>query len=209
MIEILYILFGWVLGLVSPIIIQKIQSKRDQKVFLSALKKELNELILRVCMTGYILGQKYGCMDKEYLIYVQRIFEEYEGEERVDNAKKVISILIEADEEIFKSMLVKMRAQEGMALSLKTFPTYLLDSSSQQLANLPLSVQPDIYALKNALHIFNEEISSAKEYFWKTFDSSVNDESHQVVLSELVLKYELLQKMSVRVCQKIEPILKV
>ena len=65
--DVLFILLGWLLGLLSPTIVSSIKDKRDNEKFFESVKLELSDLQFRISVAGLTLGQKYGEIDRDYL----------------------------------------------------------------------------------------------------------------------------------------------
>lgn len=87
-IEIIYILFGWLLGLLSPTIVGSIKQRYVRKKFFEAAKRELSELQFQLCITGMLLAQRFGDLDRDYLNQVKSILDNYDGGEKPQNIGK-------------------------------------------------------------------------------------------------------------------------
>lgn len=206
-IEILYILFGWLLGLLSPTIINAIKDSRDTKKFLVAAKSELSDLQFQLCITGMLLAQQYGELNRKYLVEAKNILNAYEGGDKPESILKFIDAMLEASEEDFNAMAAHLRADDGVGLSLKNHSTILIDSNAVQVSRLPIELQSKIYEFKTALNIYNQEVLLAKESMKLTYDSTLSDINHQRVTEGLSAKYADLQKVCSRVCKKIQTVL--
>lgn len=188
-------------------ILDKITAKKNQKIFLSAVKTELRELQFRVCMNGFLLVQKYGDINRTYLEQVKVIFASYEGDEKVESVMRLIEGLLTSTDEQFERLASAMKSEEGIGVSLKTFPSIFLDFNLGEVSKLPLEHQRKIYEFKNTLHVLNEEIEVAKSYHARTFDSALNEVNHQILSRDLKQKYNDIHEMCTRVCRKAHVIL--
>lgn len=206
-IEVLFIILGWLLGLLSPTIINSIKAFYDRRKFLGAAKAELSNLQFQLCITGMLLAQRYGKLDRDYLNEAKVVLEKYEGGDAPESIIQFIDMMLNANDEEFDAMAAHLRAEVDVGLSLKSHSTVLIDSNAAQISNLPMSLQSKIYEFKNALNIYNQEVSVAKDKLRLTFDSSLSDINHRIVKAELLSTYANLQNVCVRVCNKIQSVL--
>jgi len=65
--DIASIILGWLLGILSPVIVSRIHRKYAKTDLRKGLVSELDETRYRLVCTSYLLGQSYGKFDKEYL----------------------------------------------------------------------------------------------------------------------------------------------
>ena len=206
--EIIYIPFGWLLGLLSPAIVEKIKSEHSKKQFFNALCSEAHELQFRITLTGFLLGQRYGSIDRAYLLIIKPIIGNYEGSDDSKRMTGFIEKLLSSEEKEYEALITIMRAKENMGLSLKTFSSSFLESNLSLISKLPINLQSKIHEFKNTLNVLNQEIISANESHKMTFDSSLTDENHGIINANLSEKYATIQGMCQRTSDKLELILK-
>lgn len=191
----------------SPSIINFIKSYYDNKKFFIAAKSELTDLQFRLCISGYYLAQRFGDLNKEYILEVKNIVDQFRGGDNIDGIVTGIEMLLNATEEEFNALVLALRAEEEVSLNLKTHTTILLDSNATQITRLPMELQSKIYEFKNALSIYNQEVLTAREKWHLTYDSSLSEINHQRVSMELSNSYANLQQVCSRVCVKIQKVI--
>lgn len=192
--------------MLSPTIINIIKDRYDNKKFLIAARSELLHLQFHVCLAGYLIAQRYGSFNREYLSEVKNFLIQYEGEDASDNIINSIESLLQADDTDFNEIVTYFRNQSS-SLNLKWHSTILLDSNSVQISRLPIELQSKIYEFKTALNIYNQEVSNAREGSKLTFDSSLSDINHQRITENLLNTYSNLQEVCSRVCRKAQVII--
>lgn len=207
MIEIKYILFGWLLGLLSPTIIDAIKSNYRKKEFFNALCEELHDLQFRIAISSFVLAKHNGKVDKDYLAWLKPIVKNYRGNEPKDAAVGLIDKLIEADDTELKASVEAMRAKKGVGLGLKIFSASFLDSNYGELSRLPVSLQLKIHVFRNQFSNLNQEIIKANERLKMTFDSSISDENHKRLNDDLSCKYVDIQDMCKWTADKLTAVL--
>jgi hypothetical protein len=204
--QIFYILFGWLLGLLSPTIIDKISAQYTKKQYFKAVCAELNDLQYRVAIVCFLLGQRYGKIDKEFLLWIQPIIKDYKGNEPNESVALLINSMLTMEEIEFNNMIKHMRAEPNFGLGLKTFTASFLESNIGLISKLPLDLQSKIHEFRNHLNTLNQEIVTATESFKMTFDSSISDDNHKRLTDDLLIKYAHIQGMCQRVVIKLEAV---
>lgn len=205
-IEILYIILGWLFGLLSPTVINYVKKHYDNKKFLIATNIELSELQFRLCLTGLILGQRYGSIDKEYLLEVKSILNKYDGEDTPETIITLIDLMLEANDEYFNSLIISMRSI-NVNFSLMRHSTILIDTNAMQISAFPTELQSKIYEFRNALNIYNQKVLLAQEKLNITYDSSLSEINREIINDNILELYADLQQVSLRVCRKIQIIM--
>lgn len=194
------------MGLLSPTIINIVKQRYDNKKFLVATKSELLELQFRLCLTGFILAQRYGSIDKEYLLEVKGILTKYNGEDESETIVTLINYMLEANDEYFNTLITYMRSS-NVNLSLMRHSTILIDANAMQISAFPIELQSKIYEFKNALNIYNQKVLLAQEKLNITYDSSLSEINRQIINANILELYADLQNISLRVCRKIKVII--
>ncbi|WP_416306967.1 hypothetical protein [Neptunicella sp. SCSIO 80796] len=165
------------------------------------------ELQFRFTLVGFSLGQKYGSMDKDYLRKIRKVICKQNQPDKNVAVIKLLDMLIASDESQFKTTVEMFKADENMSVGLKKYSTALMDSSSAQIAKLPIDIQSKLYELKNILNIYNQEVDWTREHFKLTFDSSLTSDNHKKVCSDLRARYADMQGVCNRASDKIQEIL--
>ena len=74
--QILYIILGWLFGLLSPTLVSKISEKYKRNSLHQAISAELEDCKHRMAITNFLLSQRYGEIDKHYLKWLRPHLEE-------------------------------------------------------------------------------------------------------------------------------------
>ena len=205
--QILLILFGWFLGLLSPVIIDKIKSTYNKKDFFNALCIELHDLQYRMAVLSFRLGQDYGDLNEKFVSEIKPIIENYQGNEPSKNIIEFLNILTNSNENERNKLIVHMREKRGKSLSLKTYSPSLIESNINILSTLPIELQSKIHEFKNHLNIYNQEAAAVNKYIEMSFDSSISNENHDILINDLAKRYAFIQGVAKRVSDKISAIL--
>ncbi len=179
----------------------------DRKRFFIAAKVELSELQFQLCITGILLAQRFGDLNREYLSEAKEILTRYKGGDQPKNIIGFIDKMLKASDDEFSAMATHLRAEDGVGLSLKNHSTILIDANSVNISHLPMELQSEIYEFKNVLNIYNQEVLIVKDSLKLTYDSTLSDVNHQRVVEGLSTKYADLQNICSRICKKIQLII--
>ena len=205
--ELLYLLLGWLLGLLGPRVIDSIKDHYSRRALATAIRTEAIGLQYRVAITSFLLAQEYGDMSKDYLTWLKPKLINYKSEVTPDPAIILIDTLLTETEKTYNAMVAHMRAIKGKALGLKFFSSSLVDASLESLKDFPSEYQSIIHEFRNELNVLNQEIQTAIEYHRMTFDSSLSKESYAIVSADLEKKYAVIQKMCIRVTDKLQAVM--
>ena len=135
MAEVGYIVLGWLLGVLSPLITRHVERKRRRKEIGEGLRAEISNLRVRLAMTCFLVTLRYGDCDRAFLTWLKPLLERYEGahpaQAIVDTLEKVLAF---PDQEI-ASYAALRRAETDKSLSLKKYRLPYLEAN---LGNLDL-----------------------------------------------------------------------
>lgn len=204
--ELFYLLLGWLLGLISPRIVDTIQAKYFRRDLARAIRSETEDLLYRVAITSFLLTYKYGDISREYLVWLKPKLLRYEGNEPVESIRKLAETLHAAPDDQLVALAAHMRAEEGMGLSLKTFSASLIEASLGSILHFSPEYQRRIHEFRNQLSILNQEIERALESLRMTYDSSISNENHLQLKADLVTKYQTIQGICMRVADRLQAI---
>ena len=205
--ELLYLLLGWLLGLLSPRIIDAIKARYDRTALIGAIKEEAQDLQYRVAASCFLLRQRYGEITREYLEWLKPKLLAYRGNEPVETVRQFVEVLLNAPDEQLAALAERMQAQPGVGLSLKTFNSGFIESNLAALHSLPIPYQRCIHEFRNQLVPLNQEIERAADSLRMTYDSSITDENHERLVADLRSKYVFIEGMCRRVCDRLQAVI--
>ncbi len=187
-IKILFLLLGWLLGLISPIIVDVIKRRRERVEIRASLKTELTELRYRLACVVHFVEMRFGEANRDLLLWLKPIIESYEGLNQSDNILKLINSQLElSDEQILAVCKHGKAAAEG-ALNLKKYTIPLLESKYSLLSAYDTSFQNRMFEISTHMSMLNEDVDQARYYFQLTFNE-MSDDNHERVVNNLIDSY--------------------
>ncbi len=194
--KVLFLFLGWLLGMLSPIVVDAIRRRREVKEVKIALLTELSDLQFRLANTVWITSIRTGQYNRSFLEWYKPIIERNSYLHKLENVLKTIeSNLQMSDEELFLAQ-AKLAASETGGLGLKTHRAPLLDSKIGQLGYLPVSLQSILLEIHSRLFILNEEIEQYRFYFQQTFSSSISDVNHTLIVKNIEGSYNAVRQQA-------------
>ena len=199
---------GWLLGMLSPVIVSRIQRKYTKKDLHVGIINELRSIRYRLVCTAHLLCAQYGNYDKNFL---QWCVANIEGTEQEEGSKEVLKMLqkqIQLQDAEFAPLVNALRAKTGVGKSLKKADLAFSEMHLNDLSLFSIKFQSMLFDLKAKLAHYNDEVEKSEKYHMMTFDSSLSPENHQIVKSEISSKYEIITGMTMRAVDKITEIIK-
>ena len=182
--EIVTLIIGWFLGVVSPGIAANIQRPRKRKELSSVLARELRYLRGTMAMVAFRLGSRAGLVDEDFL---NRIRPTVADLDEVGDDRKAVVALKEA------LALTPEQITEGAALgrvqgrSVRVVPYRLpfLENQVSQIGILPGSTQERVLRVQYHLDLYNGQAEFVMSQFALTFDSSIEGSNREAVLENV------------------------
>jgi len=201
------VFLGWLLGMLSPIIVSRIQRRYTKSDLHVGITNELRSVRYRLACTAHLLCSQYGDYDKDFLRWC---IANIEGSEQEEGSKEVLKMLqnqIDLEDVEFAALVDALRAKAGVGKSLKKADLAFSEMHLNDLSLFSIRFQSLLFDLKAKLAHYNDEVEKSEKYHLMTFDSSLSSENHQIVKSQVLTKYEIIAGMSMRAVDKITEIL--
>jgi hypothetical protein len=202
-----YLLIGWVLGLIGPLIVDAFKISRRRKEVAAALRVELEELRYRLAVSSFLLISNQGRLNKDFLTWVAPIIENYRGNEPNEAAAKFVKQLVTLEEAQIDELARQKQSNEAIASRLKTQRASFLESHLAEIAKMPISTQRKIHEFRNQLQQVNEEIPKIDSLYMLTFNSSLSERNYEIVKHEVRNRTAFVQQKYRLAADKISAIL--
>ncbi len=200
--ELLILLVGWVLGLLSPLITNAIQERKKSKALKQSILNEIDEF--RIIMAGVIsqITSNVNALDHELIEYLLSIFESSSSVKDYDSMMQNLKEMHKLSPEVLK------HAQEQKIshryLSLKKYDLPYLRAKTNDLSSLDDEFQRRSFELLSLLNMFNEDIDVARYFHKLTFDVSISAEQNQEIGEGLMEQYNTIANRARIILKKID-----
>lgn len=209
--EIIYILLGWLFGILSPGITNHISNYYKKKELEKVIIGELKDLKKRLVFLPFRINLDYDTVDKKLIDWTIKETQNYKELDLTDDFKdglEKIKIFINnkdhfKDLELFNSL----RKKDKPAFHFKKMITSTIDSNLINIGVLDDKLLIKLLDIKFQVNAFNEEIQNINEYLKMTFNSNITDVNHQIISREIDIKNSLISEKAILIVKKINCIL--
>ena len=189
----LYLVLGWLFGLLSPGIADRIRRSYRIAEVTQAIIAELNELRYTVALAAFIYGRRTESLNDKALDWMVPAIRAYNGPlvdpKAIESAERLRAIP-EADRRRYLGPI-----DPAAGLSLKVLSTPLLNAHLSDMALFPIAFQSTVLRVKSQVDIYNQHVGFLQEQFNLTF--SVSDpQNHRTLLSNQQNGFRELARMA-------------
>lgn len=178
--EILYILLGWSLGILSPAIIDYISNNYQAARIKTAVFAEFEDIAMRLIMVVFKIYTFRGLVDLEFVKWALRQSEGYSGNESVESFNMLRGL--DDDQLCMRIAQINDHAEgEGRGLNIKVVNTSILDSCLVNINLLKPKYLTLLLEVKFHINVLNQEIVSLNGYFKMTFDPSLSERNQRII----------------------------
>ncbi|MEW6615702.1 MAG: hypothetical protein AB1401_09585 [Thermodesulfobacteriota bacterium] len=204
--NILDVLFGWILGILSPLVVEKVKKRLQREELKDGLIIELEEVQIKLISLTYLMNSDYGTFDRQFLQWIEPLVRKYKGIEisRVTNISKHINSLLLLTDGLLSEHVEQSRRESPTGASVKKFYLPFLNSKLDSLSLFDCEFQRRILDINAQLLTLNGEIERAQFYHAKTFDSSLGENNYNIVNKNLDMTYRNIGDMSRKLVDRID-----
>lgn len=205
----LFLILGWLLGILSPLILNKIKKKYHKEDLKQAIFSELKEIRTHLVILVFLLSEKNGTFCKKLLSWIVPYLEEDKENLLTQNMLPNIEKLEKrGEDELLEAAEYIKLIQSNQDLTLRQFNTHFIDTAISEITVLKLNFQRKLCEIKRDIDILNEEIAEIKWMSKQTFNSSISQINYRIIQSNLKDAYINFEGMVRRTIKKIDNLLK-
>ena len=182
---ILALLFGWLLGLFSPAISQRIHGAPRKAELRLAILTELDELGYKMALVSHALRFQLDLLTDDHILWLEGKMARYKGPE---NATGVLLLLAELKKHPPSRRYPQDHAEGSFGLIEHTLP--LLELHRLEIVGLPLAFQSAVLRILSQLEIFNQRVAITREQ-----QSGSNSENRGEAYRELADQSRLISDL--------------
>jgi len=166
---------------------------------------ELKNLLVRLAMTCHTIQNHLGLGNKSTLRWVKTICEKY-----IEGCSKdlltTMEKLLQLPDNQFNAEM-KLKESKNTGLALKTHALPFTESILEHLLICDLKFQMGVFEVWAQINILNEEIRDADYFHRLTFDSSSMKTNEAAIKSNIISRYNHIQKRNEIIAGKIDKII--
>jgi hypothetical protein len=202
--EIDSIILGWLLGILSPVIVSRITLGYKRKDLHAGIIKEINHIKLRLIFNLGLLSKRTGSYNQELATWLLKQYKSLDYNDPLHI--KAYRIEISATPQEFEVMKIRLSPPKGTGLTLQKVQLLFINMHLTDFSLFSSNFQSEIFELKSRIEILNSQIELAEKYFFMTLDSNITSSNLPLIKHDLEAKYLSLETAFKRAIEQIETI---
>ena len=200
--ELLILLVGWGLGLLSPIITNTIQEKGKASKIQKSILTEMDEFRIIMAALVYQVASNVNTLNHELIEYLLPIYE-------TSDSVKEYALTLKGLQEMQKLtpeqlQFVQEQKVSHRFLSVKKYDLPYLKAKVNDLSSLDDKFQRRAFELLSLVMMFNEDIDLARDFHKLTFDAGIAAEKQEEIAQELMDQYDTIANRAKIILKKID-----
>jgi hypothetical protein len=186
--KVLVLVLGWLLGLLSPIIVDGIKSHREAARGREAVRTELCELSELLVVAAFQARKAAGAIDKPFLQWVAERLRQ-RSPSQVPSLQVAVEAALTVSDEEFAIGAPLLALAAGKASMLQHYPVPLLDSRVSALWTFDAEYQRRLLDIHKNIALLDAIVDLFHQYFSLTF-TQLSPSNHALVADNLRQCYE-------------------
>jgi hypothetical protein len=195
-IAVVCVFLGWLLGILSPAIQERIRSHYLTENIRKGFLTEISQLRESSADVVLIVESKLGNLNKELLVWHESMCGDRRLPPPLDQLKDISKRLQSADDNMFKATSLQMKMNSGAGLHLKTFDLPYVRSKLGSLELFTEQARQHLLDLLFRISTLNQQIEDSRFYYKMTFDTKLSEENHLSVSTQLIETYKSVSQQA-------------
>lgn len=202
--ELLYIFFGWLLGIVGSFLIDYYRTNKIAKRSLDVIGGEIYDLQVRLALVYYLNGSKRSLVDIPGYRWVNNILSDYDGPLLERELSELLKTISAHDDNEIAVALKSQVAPESKRTGLHKYDVPILRSRLSDLIHLNTDTARRLIEIVVELELYNQQVDLYRYWFDKTFDSTISKENYKIVNDNLNTAETTIVWAAMKFAKKIE-----
>ncbi len=178
---ILILIVGWLLGLISPSIINYIQDNKKATKMKKSLLSEIDECQIIMANIVYLIESKYIAINHKLFDDLINIYKNYNGiNDYKDKLLRLNDLRNIPEKELEKITELELYKNFDKFSSFKKYDLPYLKSKMDDISLLNENVQSNLLQLNFKLNLYNSEVEESKFHYQLTFSSEISDGNQEI-----------------------------
>ncbi len=190
--EILYLILGWLLGLLSPAIVGYIQDGRNVRILNLILLRRIRELQYGLVLVVFLIESRYDDkFDENFFKWAKSKIDEYKGVNSNEDFLKATKRLVKLpNEEIKKAIQYKQSQVSDRGLSLRKHSLFLSEIDKILFGKFDSMLQDYFLEIETRIGFMNELVEESQYYFKLSFQSDISSENYKIANINMINTYK-------------------
>ncbi len=201
--EVATLTIAWLLGLLAPTIIRRIERKYQASDVGAGIIAEAGHLRYTLALVAFRLRSRLKTFDQPFITWITGVMDSESGEEEDgptwrEAAKKLLALPVAQLNSAAAAQLVPGQVTRPIPYSLP-----YLESQLGQLHLFPPDLQRRLMSIRYYLTLFNSDVDFARQMFDLTFDPAVMAVNQLVIDKNIESSYKKLAGRAERLAKEI------
>jgi hypothetical protein len=206
--SILFLILGWLFGLLSPAIVDEIRRRRQVSQIKASVLVELTEVRLKLAADAFSIFVHFGTWDRPMLEWFKSIFDLYSGSYADPKFIKATNEMLSCPDSDLSVIINHFKSPPHKALSIRSYFTPVMDSQVANFVIFNVDTQNLLTEIRTQLTFMNEIVEQAQFFYQKTFDSGVSEKNGEIIKNNLNEAYQKLGEKALSVADLISSCMK-
>lgn len=206
--KILYILFGWVLGILNYYVFRRIERKGKIQDFRTGLLEEPKEILPLLASVRFSIQNSFGEADLETATWVRNAIATGKKDLLESQMIEVFEKLVTFANDEVKIASKLLKADPTKAKGFKKYYLPFLDTNINMVPLLDIGLQGAIFKIRRYLDMFEQEIDMYNFYLRKTFDPASMDVNGDILKKNQKSCYKAISNICFRAGNEISSLIK-
>jgi hypothetical protein len=182
--KLLLLAFGWLLGILSPSVVEAIKRRKENSLVKVALAAELREVSYKLALANYSINAHFGALDRPFLHWFREVTSNYSGPNLVESSLPFVETQLGLTDVQFAEIVNIQTASKEKNLNLQKVIVPLLDARVSSVLYLDNSIQILLLDIRSNINLLNEIVDQARYYSGLTFGKLEGD-NYEIVAGNL------------------------
>ena len=175
------LLVGWLLGTLSPAIVDAIKRRRENALGREAILGELNEIAHRLALARHSVIMHRGKVNRQALEWLKKHLENYAGVHEIDSLMKNMRTQLSWPDAQITDVSRATAGEPNKGLTLQKYAVPLLDARVSALWSFNSSFTRKLLDIRANIDLLNDIVDRSRHYSDMTFGSATGDNHRRAV----------------------------
>lgn len=177
--NVLFVFFGWLLGTLSPGVVEAIGKRKRRAELMLGFAAELSELRFRIVLVLTRLHSKLRTMDQGVLDITKPLLLSYRGDREDSVALEGTKQLLARGDAAYIA-LHNSDSESERSLYPVPYQLPFLSAHVPDMTLFPVQAQQRLLRILGELALFNEQVALVRRIHDRTFDSGLSPANYQI-----------------------------
>lgn len=188
------LLVGWLLGLLSPAIIESISAKRKLEPIKKQVRTELDEISRQLICITFLCAKDTSNLNTELITWCSKELSRLGSTDETQKIAESLKCFSKKTPSEIQAINNNQATKNFEGRSLKKYELPYTMAHSTFIHNFNIETQAVIWEVANRVQLLNQEVDVVRQYMFMTFDVSITGVNHIRIVSDLKKKYLFISK---------------